>query len=127
MIKVEPLGSLSRLSVSLMALPPSINVFADRNEPMRSTISVRYKVDGEYGARRQGAPAPGKPQDESGREKRRLIVTANQSCERTIGRFWRLNEEAGLEKSKDCGRKIQARLVLRPMGCRLAKEGSSFV
>lgn len=113
MIKVKPKLILLVQSVLLPVLMQPVAVLADCGESMLSVVSVEYYVNDEYAARMQ--EAPGKPEGVRGIETRQLIVTQNQSYEREMGRFWRLDEETSLRKLKEFTEKLKAGEVVSAM------------
>ncbi len=104
MIRVKR-NSFFQYQVLVGLLVTSVTVSANCNESMQSAVSVDYEVHDEYAAAMQ--EAPGKPQGVRGIETRQLIVADNQSYERSIGRFWRLDEDATLKKLKEFSEKMR--------------------
>ncbi|PHS70172.1 MAG: hypothetical protein COB00_05025 [Alcanivorax sp.] len=81
-------------------------VYAACEEPMVSAISLEYDVNDESMGLTKSAP--GRPEDVRGPEKRYLVLTDDQSYERTTGRFWRPDKEAMHKKMEELLQKAQA-------------------
>lgn len=82
------------------------SVYAECEEPMVSAISLEYDVNDESMGLTKNAP--GRPEDVRGTEKRYLVLTRDQSYERTTGRFWRPDKEAMHKKMEELLQKAQA-------------------